>query len=354
MAFILHVLEHVGYYTRLRNVLAGTTELENTGRESSTKNTYLLETKSMTQTIRTVISIALGLLLAVSLSVQAQQPSRFLTLSPPDGLPIIPVLEGWVANEDGSRSFVFGYINRNDTAVDIPIGENNYMEPAEFNGMQPTHFDTRRGPQVFTVTVPADRADEDVWWYVKTGDSEVLKVPGRARDSAYEIDFIRPRPQGSLQPMVGFGENGQRARGNQALVEDFSGQVTAGEPVVLTVNVEDISQRDPNDIRFGEPLDVGIHWSHHQGPGSIEFTRHESTPEPEAQEVPAGAPARFRRGPAPNEVDVKGSGVASVYATFSEPGEYMVRVMVENWSAPDSSQGDQCCWSNAYQRITVR
>ena len=312
----------------------------------------------MIQTIRTVISITLGLLVAISLSVQAQQPIRYLTLSPPDGLPIIPVLEGWVANVDGSRSIVFGYINRNDTAVDIPLGENNYIEPAEFDGLQPTHFDTRRGPQIFAVTVPADRANEDVWWYVTTGENEVLKVPGRAGNSAYELDYIRPRPQGSLQPTVGFGENGERARGNVALVENFPGTVSAGTPVALTVNVEDLSERDSTDIRFGEPLDVGIHWAQHQGPGKIEFTRHESTPEPEVRELPDGASAALRaraaRVPPTNEVKVKGGGIASVYATFSEPGEYMVRVMVENWSAPDSSQGDQCCWSNAYQRITVR
>jgi hypothetical protein len=309
----------------------------------------------MNQNYRTVISAALGLLLAVSVSAQAQPPTRFLTLSPPDGLPIIPVLEGWIANEDGSRSMVFGWINRNDKAAYIPIGENNRLEPAEFNGMQPEHFDAGRGAQVFMVTLPADRADEDVWWHIKSGDGgEELKVPGRARDAAYEIDFIRPRPQGSLQPMAGFGEDGARARGIMAMVENYSATVTTGTPVALTVNVEDISQRDASDPRFGEPLNVGIHFELHQGPGSVEFTRHESTPEPEVRELPPGVPARFRRGSAPNEVTVPGQGVASVYANFSTPGEYMIRVVVENFSAPDSSQGDQCCSTNIYQRVTVQ
>jgi len=309
----------------------------------------------MTQTIRTVISIALGLLVTVSLSIQAQQPTRFLTLSPPDGLPIIPVLEGWVANEDGSRALIFGYINRNDTAVDIPLGENNYIEPAEFNGMQPSHFGPRRGPQIFSVTLPADQADIDVWWYVKTGDSEVLKVPGRAGISAYELDYDRPRPQGSIQPLVAFSENAAKSRGHMALIEDYPEQVTAGTQIVLTAYVEDISVRDSSDVRFEEPLDVGVHFSQHQGPGEVVFTRHESTPEPEEEEADSDDGTRRRfRGPAENEVRVKGAGTANVYATFSEPGEYMIRIMVENWSAPDSSQGDQCCASNAYQRVTVR
>jgi hypothetical protein len=313
-----------------------------------------LEKIPMVQFLRTVMSVACGLLLAVSVSAQAQTPPRFLTLSPPDGLPVIPILEGWVANEDGSTSYVYGYINRNDTPVDIPLGPNNYLEPAAFDGMQPTYFDAGRGPQVFIVTVPENQKGTDVWWHLKTGDNEELKIPGRAKNAAYELDFILPRPQGSLQPMAGFGEDGERARGLMAKIEDYPGTVSAGTPVTLTVNVEDISVRDLTDPRFKEAPNVGIHWSKHQGPGVVEFTRHESTPVPETRPVPPGAPAGFRfRGPRPNEVSLKGKGVGSVVATFSEPGEYLVRIMVENWGAPDSSQGDQCCWTNLYQRITV-
>jgi hypothetical protein len=25
----------------------------------------------------------------------------------------------------------------------------------------------------------------------------------------------------------------------------------------------------------------------------------------------------------------------------------------DNWRAPDSAQQDQCCWSNAYQRVVI-
>lgn len=307
----------------------------------------------MTQTKRTVISLALGLLLAVSFSVQAQQPPRFLTLTPPEGLPIIPVLEGWVANQDGSRTFIYGYINRNEDAVYIPRGENNYMVPAEYNGMQPEHFDPRRGAQVFSVTVPADQADIDVWWHIKTGESEELKVPGRARDSAYELDFLLPRPQGSIQPGIRFGGSGEYARGSVAVIATHSGTVRAGEQAVLSAEVEDISDRDPEDPRFQEVLDVGVHFAKHQGPGEVTFTRHESTPAPE--EVDDDSPAaRFRARQGENQVDVPGVGEANVYATFSEPGEYLIRVRAENWSAPDSSQGDQCCASNGYLRVNVQ
>ncbi|MEZ5491529.1 MAG: hypothetical protein R3F50_14600 [Gammaproteobacteria bacterium] len=309
----------------------------------------------MTQTFKTVISIALGLLLAVSFTTQAQTPPRFLTLSPPVGWPIIPLLEGWVRNEDGSITLIFGYINRNDEDVDVPVGENNYIEPSEFNGMQPGSFLAGRGPQVFSVTLPPDRADEDVWWYIRSGDdSELLKVPGRARDSAYELDFIRPRPQGALRPTVGVGENGAQAAENMAVIADYPRTVQVGERIEMAINATDPSVRDSSDPRFREPLDLGVHWAKHQGPGNVTFSYHPDSPAPENpynERDPRYA--RWEADPREGSIEA-GNGVAKVWASFSAPGEYMIRTMVENWQAPDSSQGDQCCWTNVFQRVTVR
>ena len=56
------------------------------------------------------------------------------------------------------------------------------------------------------MTLPPDQAEIDVLWNLKTGDNEVLNVPGRRGSSAYELDFILPRPQGSLQPLAAFGD----------------------------------------------------------------------------------------------------------------------------------------------------
>ena len=93
---------------------------------------------------KAMIAVALGLIATISISAQAQ-PERYLTLTPPSGLPVIPVMEGWVANPDGTTTISFGTINRNEEDdIDIPVGENNYIEPAKYNGMQPTHFPSGR------------------------------------------------------------------------------------------------------------------------------------------------------------------------------------------------------------------
>ena len=303
-------------------------------------------------------AVVFGLLATVASTVSAQSTDngRFLSLPPPEGLPIIPVLEGWIDNQDGTTSFSFGVINRNEVPVDIPLGENNYMVPEQHQGMQPTHFPPGRTTGAFVVTVPNAERETDVWWHIKTGNAEELKVPGRYGVGAYELDFIRPRPQGALQPLVGIGENGPQAPGLYAQIGDYpGGTVRAGEQVEIVINATDPAERDPTDPRFGEPLPMGVEFNKYQGPGDVEFTRHETT---EVEENPfdeSDPRFRFFREPAANELEIPGpSSVARVYATFSEPGEYIISAKVDIHSAPDSSNGDQCCWTNVFQRVTVR
>lgn len=302
-----------------------------------------------------LLALSTLLLMAIALPSQAQddQP-RFLSLTPPDGLPIIPLMEGWVANEDGTTTISYGFINRNsDQDVTIPLGENNYIEPAEFDGMQPTHFPSGRGTGVFTVSLPEGREDTDVWWYLKTGEAEVLQVPGRRGASAYELDFVRPRPQGSLQPLAAFGDS-DLAAGLFGGISDHDVAVTAGEQVELMVNARDPAERDPEDPRFGEPLDMNVEFNMHQGPGEVSFERDPNAPVPENPFDEDDPRFEFFTGPEGNEAIIEGGeGSAMVLATFSEPGEYIIRAVVDVHTAPDSSYGDQCCWTNVYSRVTV-
>lgn len=306
----------------------------------------------------TSVAAVIGLcaLLSFNASAQSADNARFLSLAPPTGLPIIPVFEGWTRHEDGSRSFSFGFINRNEeSGTDLPLGEFNFIEPAKYNGMQPTYFPPGRSTGVFTVTVPPEEADSDVWWHLKPLDGgDTLKVPGRANSGAYELDFVRPRPQGAMQPLAGFGTNGETKAGLLAQVGEYNGTVKAGEPVVLTINATDPSERDPNDPRFGKALPMGVQFFKHQGPGEVTFERHESTAEPVNPYKETNRRYRFWTPPKANALTIDDySGVARVVATFSEPGEYMIRTMVDNFRAPDSQQGDQCCWSNIFQKVTV-
>lgn len=295
---------------------------------------------------------------AVTANAQSADNGRFLSLAPPGGLPIIPVLEGWISNPDGTVSYSFGVINRNDESVDIPVGESNYIEPAKYDGIQQTHFPAGRSTGTFTVTVPADEQDIDVWWYLTTGESETLKVPGRYGSSAYELDFILPRPQGGLQPRVGIGEDGaQRGApyGLRGEVVDYPrNPAQVGIPVEIIINATDPAERDPEDPRFEEAIPLGVAFGKHQGPGNVEFTRHPDTEVPENPYDEDNPRFRFFQEPEVNELQIKGpSGVGRVYATFSEAGEYIISTKVDVHRGPDSSNGDQCCWTNVWQRVVV-
>jgi len=40
-------------------------------------------------------------------------------------------------------------------------------------------------------------------------------------------------------------------------------------------------------------------------------------------------------------------------ATFAEPGEYVLRVVANDWSG-DGGGGFQCCWTNAQVKVSVK
>ena len=67
------------------------------------------------------------------------------SLSYTSGQPIFPAYEGWEENPDGSKSFVFGYMNRNwEEELNIPVGPNNSFNLGTEDRGQPTHFLPRR------------------------------------------------------------------------------------------------------------------------------------------------------------------------------------------------------------------
>ena len=65
--------------------------------------------------------------------------------------------EGCVGGSDGTRYFLFGYMNRNwEEELDVPVGPENGFSPGPVDQGQPTHFLPRRNRFVFRVKVPAN------------------------------------------------------------------------------------------------------------------------------------------------------------------------------------------------------
>jgi len=331
-----------------------------------------------------VCSVAFALLLwgplagpagptALEAQVSGPGPDGRWPLQPrsPGNRVLAPFMEGWYANEDGTFSISFGYLNANEDTLYIPVGENNFLEPAEFDGMQATVFFPGHHRGLFTVDIPASMAREDVWWTLRKANGDVTRVPGRVTSNAYELDWM-PRPHGSLPALVSFDSQMGEGRGPPGIMAERTETVSVGEPLTLSINARDPSVRDLDDVRFAE-VGLRVVWSQLQGPGTVEYTRHESNPLPEVDEEEeepdsAAVAAALAAGPAaaeppgPQVIPLsEGQGTAHVIATFSVPGEYLMLAReylmlarVDNFGAADSSDGDQCCWTNGYVRVTVR
>lgn len=111
-------------------------------------------------------SLAFGIPLA-----EAQNPSVPPTWIPDikfsSGREVLPYLEGWILNHDGSFDFVFGYFNRNwEQELAIPVGAENSVMPGGPDRGQPTYFLPRRQSRIFRVRVPKDWGDKVLTWSI--------------------------------------------------------------------------------------------------------------------------------------------------------------------------------------------
>src|SRR5689334_11919632 len=94
------------------------------------------------------------------------------------GSSITGAYEGWFDNEDGSHSFLVGYLNRNRAQeVDVPIGPNNHIEPGGPDMGQPTHFQPGRQVGMFVVTVPKTFGPQQKLTWTITVNGQTNSIP---------------------------------------------------------------------------------------------------------------------------------------------------------------------------------
>lgn len=296
---------------------------------------------------RLFLPLLMGLLMAAPLQAQLPERLRDYPLAAPGatGEAVAPMFNGWIKNEDGSTTMVFGFANQNrEATVDVPLGPNNKLEPAQFQGAQPTHFPVyNRGGFVgiqergaFAVTVPADMAGTEVIWTLSSG-GKTYSIPGRAKSASYELS-AGEAAAGSLRPAIRFSEDGAESTDSVGIYAEP--QLTSvGEAVTLSALIQD------RGIRYGyegvEPYYApGNAWVLHQGPAE---------PEIETPEVPG----KDRAAEDPDSNMKNDWYEVSTQVTFPEPGEYVVRLRADNFLASDSKFDNVCCWSNAYFPVTV-
>jgi hypothetical protein len=246
------------------------------------------------------------------------------------GQSVTGAFEGWFANPDGTFSILVGYFNRNaKEELDIPVGPDNRIDPGGPDHGQPTHFLPRRQWGVFTITVPKDFGTKKLAWTIVT-NRQTTVIP-MSLDPLWEVSPFYEVGMGNTPPFIRFERSGEGVQGPRPITTSLS--ATLPNPVTLTVWVSDDAKTFPNAKPPKTPA-VTLSWGKFRGPGNVTFSD-------------ARPPVEKTEGKAPF------NGKATVTATISKPGEYILRVVANDWSG-DGGRGFQCCWTNAMVNVTVK
>ena len=301
-----------------------------------------------------------GLGIGVALTLLASG-ARAQSLSYTKGQNISPAYEGWEQASDGTRYFLFGYMNRNwEEEIDVPVGPENGFNVGGADQGQPTHFLPRRNRFVFRVKVPSGFTEKDelVWTLTTHGKTE--KAFATLRPDYIVDDVVKASETGAL----GAGTSSPEVRGNTPPVvhiqEVTARSVKAGEWLTLVGEVKDdgIPKRrppsaaalqraqaaaaadpalaarlrnpamsPPTRITVGKNLGLHLSWFVYRGPvgGKATF----DPPSVKAwEDTRAGANSPWA--PAWTPMPVPPDGKQPVQVSFSLPGTYVLRCRADD------------------------
>ena len=277
------------------------------------------------------------------------------------GQTVAPAYEGWEQGTNGSKYFVFGYMNRNwEEEIDVPVGPENGFAPGNPDQGQPTRFLPRRNRFVFKVQVPAGfkEKDELVWTLTSHGKTE--KAYASLRPDYILDDVVKASETGAL----GAGTSSPEVRANEpptVRVEEITNRtVKVGEPLTMIADVKDDGipkRRDPRRIAaaqaraseqstgpsaaparnpamvpptritVGKNLGLHLSWFVYRAPVGATVTF--DPPQIKAwEDTRAGANSPWA--PLWSAPALPADGKLPVHVTFSDPGTYVLRCRADD------------------------
>jgi hypothetical protein len=314
----------------------------------------------------------------------------------PSGLPLSQAIrergssltgayEGWYYGKDGSTYALLGYFNRNTKQeFDIPAGPNNRVEPGGPDQGQPTHFAPGRQWGVFAVKLPKDLGTKRMsWTLVANGFTNTITMhtqadyiiepymdaankntppvikfepsgpgftgPPNAIAATYTATVATPLPLTTWAsdegPKINVPETGGRGRG-RGRGADAAGRgadaAAGAEPGAAGRGAAAAGGRGADaaapqgrggargrGLEFLLPARLAVTWSKFRGPGDVKFDNAKPT------------------------LDLENAGKATTNATFSAPGDYILR-LEGNDSTGAGGGGFQCCWTNVHVAVNVK
>ena len=318
---------------------------------NATTKTRRHEEKELTGLLRGFVASWLPLVFLANLSGQTFTYSR--------GQNVAPAYEGWEQGSDGTKYFLFGYMNRNwEEEIDVPIGPDNSFNVGGADQGQPTHFLPRRNRFVFKVRVPNGFGpkDELVWTLTTHGKTE--KAYATLRPDYIVDDVVKASETGAL----GAGTSSPEVRSNRPPVvtvqEVKARSVKAGEPLTLVTEVHDDgipkprnlarvaaaqaraaeqttgaqatparnpAMLPPTRITVGKNLGLHVSWFVYRGAGKVTF----DPPQVKAwEDTRAGANSPWA--PLWSAPPLPPDGKSEVNVTFAEPGTYVLRCRADD------------------------
>jgi hypothetical protein len=285
------------------------------------------------------------------------------------GQNVAPGYEGWEEEPDGSKYFLFGYMNRNwEEELHVPVGPNNSFSPGNPDMGQPTHFLPRRNRFVFRVKVPASftAKDELIWTLTTNGVTE--KAYASLRDDYKVDDVVKASETGAL----GAGSSSPEIRSNKPPVVKVEGSKTltakVGQPLTLSAVVTDdgipkrpgsglsgaavsrTAARDanapaptavppeaaarrnlatlpPTRVTVGKNVGLHLSWHTYRAPENAPVTYDPIQIKP-WEDTRAGANSPWA--PIWTPPEMPADGKIPVKVTFSQPGTYVIRGLADD------------------------
>ncbi len=259
------------------------------------------------------------------------------------GASVTPAYDGWYDNADGTHTFLIGYYNRNwNVDVDIPIGPNNKFEPGDPDRGQPTHFMPNRNFGMFTITVPKTFGAAERLWWTMTVNGVTSRV-GMVMSPDFNITPQKsseeaPNGKYNLPPVLRFTETGTNIQNPTASVGSaISKTATVNVPMALDLWAEDdaLYTSGTNAPMTRTPPVVEAEVTKYRGPGNVKSD---------------GFHFAATKGGKPLEAF---AGKASGTVTFDKPGDYILHVLLTDYSEKGGG-ATGCCWTTALVKVSVK